>query len=653
MTLVSVIIPIYNVEDYLPKCLDSITKQTYTNLEIICVNDCTPDNSAIIIENYAQNDKRIKVINRSQNGGLSAARNSGLEVATGEYIYFIDSDDWIDLDYIDCMVKAIEKADTDIVLNTNIQSVDKNIITPFKWCRYSKKLSDGEYLNTEDAINYSQVMIWAHLYKKSFLDKYYLRFPEGIIHEDEYFQHISKIRCDSVFCFYGSAYYYVKREQSIMTSSQNRIRSITKIIDLLIDFYLNNGLLKKYKIQLHIISILAQCSNLEEYECAKKIANRITNTNLKFSLPDLVLFQMELIYNSLSFEDYRKKIGKNILLTYMRRKTLTQKNKVSVIIPIYNVEHYLAKCLDSVINQTYKNLEIICVNDCSPDNCSQILEQYAQKDNRIRIINRNKNGGLSAARNTGMDVATGEYIYFIDSDDWIDLDYIEKMVYAIEKSNCDVVINRSIITEKSNNSVRYIHPKSENFTDNTIVEQKDAIQKLIWNAWAKICKKSFIDNYKLRFPESFVNEDLYFHYISLAQTNKIYLISNSNYHYLSRNDGISNSENDKDMKILDIFDLIYDYYEEHDLLKHRIKIFSVMPFFFVNPVKYIKYKKYFQKIRDYMNTNKEIFNEIDIFFANNILSTKDFDEYKQKYQLNATISYLKRRRGEHGAEIVK
>lgn len=107
--------------------------------------------------------------------------------------------------------------------------------------------------------------------------------------------------------------------------------------------------------------------------------------------------------------------------------------KVSIIIPIYNVEQYLAQCLDSVINQTYKNIEIICVNDCSLDNSFRILDEYSKNDKRIKIINRENNGGLSAARNTGLDNASGKYIYFLDSDDWIDLDYIEKMLNAADK----------------------------------------------------------------------------------------------------------------------------------------------------------------------------------------------------------------------------
>ncbi len=112
---------------------------------------------------------------------------------------------------------------------------------------------------------------------------------------------------------------------------------------------------------------------------------------------------------------------------------------VSVIIPVYNVEKYLPKCLDSVVGQTYKNLEIICVNDGSPDNSDVILENYAKQDNRIKIINQ-KNKGLSGARNTGIAEATGEYIVFLDSDDWLDADAITQAVSVAEKNNCDVVM---------------------------------------------------------------------------------------------------------------------------------------------------------------------------------------------------------------------
>ena len=100
--------------------------------------------------------------------------------------------------------------------------------------------------------------------------------------------------------------------------------------------------------------------------------------------------------------------------------------KISVIVPVYKVEKFLPKCLESLINQTLKDIEIICINDGSPDNSLKILEEYAKKDSRIKIINQ-KNAGPSVARNNGMSAASGEYIGFVDSDDWIDLDFYEKL----------------------------------------------------------------------------------------------------------------------------------------------------------------------------------------------------------------------------------
>ena len=112
-------------------------------------------------------------------------------------------------------------------------------------------------------------------------------------------------------------------------------------------------------------------------------------------------------------------------------------SKISVIVPIYKTEKFLSKCIDSIINQTYKNLEIILVDDGSPDNCPKICDEYAQKDNRVRVIHK-ENGGLSSARNAGIEIATGDFIAFVDSDDWIDSEMYESLVDLEEKHNADI-----------------------------------------------------------------------------------------------------------------------------------------------------------------------------------------------------------------------
>ena len=113
---------------------------------------------------------------------------------------------------------------------------------------------------------------------------------------------------------------------------------------------------------------------------------------------------------------------------------------ISIIIPVYKVEEYLEKCVDSVIKQTYDNLEIILVDDGSPDNCGKICDQYSKKDKRVKVIHK-ENGGLSDARNAGIDISRGEYISFIDSDDYVEIDYIETLYNSIIKSKISIILS--------------------------------------------------------------------------------------------------------------------------------------------------------------------------------------------------------------------
>ena len=125
---------------------------------------------------------------------------------------------------------------------------------------------------------------------------------------------------------------------------------------------------------------------------------------------------------------------------------------VSIIVPIYKVEPYLRRCLDSIVNQTYTNLEIILVDDGSPDGCPQICDMYAAKDNRIVVIHKN-NGGLSDARNAGLNICKGIYISFVDSDDWVGRDYIKILVNNAKKEQADIVIEKFIKTNSEGNQI--------------------------------------------------------------------------------------------------------------------------------------------------------------------------------------------------------
>lgn len=202
---------------------------------------------------------------------------------------------------------------------------------------------------------------------------------------------------------------------------------------------------------------------------------------------------------------------------------------VSIVVPIYNVEKYLDKCVCSIINQTYKNLEIILVNDGSPDNCKAIIENYKTTDSRIKVINKS-NGGLSDARNVGLDLATGDYICFIDSDDYVELDMVEIVIDKLKKSNADVLIF---------SSYNEIVDLNENIIEKNIVElnQNDpnSMLSIVGYAWNKMYKTSYIKSNNFLFEKGLsLVEDVVFNEKIINNTKKIDYINKPLYHYINR-----------------------------------------------------------------------------------------------------------------------
>ena len=210
--------------------------------------------------------------------------------------------------------------------------------------------------------------------------------------------------------------------------------------------------------------------------------------------------------------------------------------KVSVILPIYNVAKYLRKCLDSVINQTLKDIEIICINDCSADNCENIILEYAKKDGRIKIINNEKNYGIGFSRNIGINESSGEYISFIDADDYIEKDYIEILYNTAIKNKADIVFTNNINIVRDKIIKPYYHnriniwkkkfKKNEtwkegisDFNVNT-PEKENTPEYPLVSTVNKIFKKDFIEKNNLKFQNYIVSEDTEFFYKYLLYSPK-------------------------------------------------------------------------------------------------------------------------------------
>ncbi len=222
--LVSIIVPVYNVEKYLHRCVDSILSQDYVHLEVILVNDGSTDNSPMICDAYAQSDGRIKVIHKP-NGGLSDARNTGIDHATGEYIAFVDSDDYVDRTYINTMLLAALENEADLVM-CNFECVSDNGDS-IAWqpgrsfpAFYGKVASNSAMIAFSDPVGGVYVVSWNKLYKNSLFNN--VRFPVGKIHEDQFVIHHLVDQCDFIFCVPDRLYYYVQRENSIMAGGYSR-----------------------------------------------------------------------------------------------------------------------------------------------------------------------------------------------------------------------------------------------------------------------------------------------------------------------------------------------------------------------------------------------------------------------------------------------
>lgn len=218
-------------------------------------------------------------------------------------------------------------------------------------------------------------------------------------------------------------------------------------------------------------------------------------------------------------------------------KTKMQEVKVSVVIPVYNVEEYLHKCVYSVINQTYDNIEVLLINDGSTDNSGSICDELAKANDRVRVLHKS-NGGLSHARNYGIDRCEGEYVTFLDSDDYLDADYIETLMDVAVSGNLDFVCGgQKKVDEKGNTLKELGYPLKKN--PNT------ALRRL--HVSGKIYKCKYLQEFNIRFPDGKLYEDNVFNIKALFLTNRFSLVDYNGYNQLVRYGSITTNRIEKDV----------------------------------------------------------------------------------------------------------
>ncbi|MEZ7765767.1 glycosyltransferase [Gemella sp. 27098_8_92] len=296
------------------------------------------------------------------------------------------------------------------------------------------------------------------------------------------------------------------------------------------------------------------------------------------------------------------------------------KELISIIVPVYNVEKYLKKCVDSIVNQTYKNLEIILVDDGATDNSGKICDELVELDNRIKVYHK-KNGGLSDARNYGVERATGDYIGFVDSDDYIDAEMYERLYEAIKKENVDV----------AECNLKIVYPeKTDLFTDQKYyqicnkqeyLEEYLKIEKIFGSACVRLTKADIAK--KLKFPVGKLYEDTYYAYDLIGIVDKYVIVDNPYYNYLMRENSITNAKFNP--RIFDLIEIVEKFhtnvYKNYPSLKEAADC---------------------RKMYAYFSVLNSILLEED--FKNNSFYKQIIDYFKEEYTKLLRNKYITRNR---------
>lgn len=488
--LISIIVPIYNVEEYLKECLDSIQKQTYQNYDCIMINDGSTDSSREIAETYLV-DSRFRLINQD-NQGLSAARNTGLRNLKEEssFVAFVDSDDYLNPLFLEKLAEQISE-DVDII-EGSIQSFKEGIYYNLLQIHQDKLVLTTVEEKLEQL--WSQGLrgsVFPKLYRKSLLNDNF--FPKGFIFEDlaviPELVTLSKkwVKIQDVL------YYYRIRENSITTKSfSEKNLDIFKILEKFDLFFVDADL------------------------------------NVKLWAERLKYAQLNHQYQTTVLEDnpyaskYQEKLEKLMLKIKKYEKREVTGELISIIISVSNTESYLRQCLDSLLNQTYISFEVILLNNGSKDSSAAICQEYAEKDSRFKYFEKEQDS-ISSSYNLGIEASKGTYITFIKSDDWVDSDYLELLYATMIEEKADIVVSTYKTFNVDTGLLEY-HAYQKDCTE-SIFNKKDLLLALprldrdssFSYVFGKLVSRIALG--KIRFNESTqLGEDMEFWY-------KLYLVS--------------------------------------------------------------------------------------------------------------------------------
>lgn len=433
---VSVIIPVYNAEMHLRQCLNVVCNQTLNDFEIICVDDGSTDASLSILEEYQQICDKLKILQQPRNMGPGPARNRGIQAACGEYIAFMDADDFYQhKNSLKNLYQHAIKNDADVCGGG------------MRYADTSKKKSIEQYcFQNEGWINYKEYQQYYYyqrfLFRRALLIDHDIRFPDYLRFQDPPFFIRVMIAAQRFFAV-KEVFYVYREDGNHVTWNDHKVNDLMQghmdVLKLCMENGLDHLLYDMLKRELendylhHILEASLSAGNTkvaEFYHFVLACSSHVLLSNMP---------ALDLSY-ARAIETWNRQTD----MTFFHRSIALADPPcdpapcVSVIIPVYNTDQYVSVCIDSILRQTLRNIEIICIDDGSTDNSSMILDEYERKHAHVRVYHQ-ANQGLSAARNVGMQHARGRYVYFMDSDDLLKDHALEVLYQRAAADDLDVL----------------------------------------------------------------------------------------------------------------------------------------------------------------------------------------------------------------------
>ena len=563
MIKLSVIIPVYNVENYLNECLDSVTSQTLDDMEIICIDDGSTDNSPDILKEYSKKDKRIKIITK-ENGGQATARNLGIKEAQGEYIAFVDSDDFIEPTMFEKLYTKAKDNNLDIAMckiatfDNQTEEIKENV---WYYMLGVFRDFDKDIFNHKDTREFTchiAVTPYNKLYKTTLLKENNIMFPEGLIFEDEKFFYDTYLRAKRVSIVDEFLYYYrINRKGSTVdTIKDNDFSDIIPISKLIRETFKETDNYEDYKILLSNRFIHLQLARFTQ--TSQKYKENFFNL-LKSDLKEVLADRT--IYDNLE-SDVKLRVDKIINSESLSEFEKLDEDKIfSVVMACYNAENHLDETINSLLGQSFSfgsNIQLILVDDGSTDKTAEICLKYQNQypDNIIYLHQENK--GQGAARNFGLKYVKGKYINFLDSDDKFSGNTFYSVYEFFEKhyDEIDFVSVPIFFFDKAVGQ----HPLNYKFEEDKIIDLNKNWDYPQLSSSSAFFKKELFDNYS--FKTDFVNSEDSLMINKMLIDNPIYgVVKDAIYWYRKRtNDAstIDSSTSKKDFYI----DRLKRYFKE-------------------------------------------------------------------------------------------